>query len=179
MRQVAAAGVEDVTLVVGDGARGLPEEAPFDAINVAAAGDITSAGTVTLTAATAVATAGDVNATGAVFYDAGTDITSSGNIVTASTATFTADNDIASTGTVTATLEVEAPSLQEALPVAVHVVEALVGHRARVRRIAATDSYRQVLENDRLGASDASGPADEPQKTVAQSSLMLTTVQPC
>ena len=32
-----AAGVADVTLVVGDGARGLPEEAPFDAINVAAA----------------------------------------------------------------------------------------------------------------------------------------------
>jgi protein-L-isoaspartate(D-aspartate) O-methyltransferase len=27
-----------VTLVVGDGTRGLPEEAPFDAINVAAAG---------------------------------------------------------------------------------------------------------------------------------------------
>jgi protein-L-isoaspartate(D-aspartate) O-methyltransferase len=33
-----AAGVENVTLVVGDGSRGLPEEAPFDAINVAAAG---------------------------------------------------------------------------------------------------------------------------------------------
>jgi protein-L-isoaspartate(D-aspartate) O-methyltransferase len=33
------AGVEDVTLVVGDGSRGLPEEAPFDAINVAAAGE--------------------------------------------------------------------------------------------------------------------------------------------
>jgi protein-L-isoaspartate(D-aspartate) O-methyltransferase len=32
-----AAGVENVTLVVGDGARGLPETAPFDAINVAAA----------------------------------------------------------------------------------------------------------------------------------------------
>ena len=32
------AGVENVTLVVGDGSRGLPEEAPFDAINVAAAG---------------------------------------------------------------------------------------------------------------------------------------------
>jgi protein-L-isoaspartate(D-aspartate) O-methyltransferase len=31
------AGVENVTLVVGDGSRGLPEEAPFDAINVAAA----------------------------------------------------------------------------------------------------------------------------------------------
>jgi len=31
------AGVENVTLVVGDGARGLPEAAPFDAINVAAA----------------------------------------------------------------------------------------------------------------------------------------------
>jgi len=33
-----AAGVENVTLAVGDGARGLPDEAPFDAINVAAAG---------------------------------------------------------------------------------------------------------------------------------------------
>jgi protein-L-isoaspartate(D-aspartate) O-methyltransferase len=31
------AGVENVTLLVGDGSRGLPEEAPFDAINVAAA----------------------------------------------------------------------------------------------------------------------------------------------
>ena len=31
------AGVRNVTLVVGDGTRGLPEEAPFDAINVAAA----------------------------------------------------------------------------------------------------------------------------------------------
>ena len=36
---LAAAGVENVTLVVGDGSLGLPEEAPFDAINVAAAGD--------------------------------------------------------------------------------------------------------------------------------------------
>jgi protein-L-isoaspartate(D-aspartate) O-methyltransferase len=32
-----AAGVRNVTIVVGDGARGLPETAPFDAINVAAA----------------------------------------------------------------------------------------------------------------------------------------------
>jgi protein-L-isoaspartate(D-aspartate) O-methyltransferase len=32
-----AAGVANVTLVVGDGARGLPDAAPFDAINVAAA----------------------------------------------------------------------------------------------------------------------------------------------
>jgi protein-L-isoaspartate(D-aspartate) O-methyltransferase len=32
------AGVDNVTLVIGDGSRGLPEEAPFDAINVAAAG---------------------------------------------------------------------------------------------------------------------------------------------
>jgi protein-L-isoaspartate(D-aspartate) O-methyltransferase len=32
------AGADNVTLVVGDGSRGLPEEAPFDAINVAAAG---------------------------------------------------------------------------------------------------------------------------------------------
>lgn len=31
------AGVRNVTLLVGDGSRGLPEEAPFDAINVAAA----------------------------------------------------------------------------------------------------------------------------------------------
>jgi protein-L-isoaspartate(D-aspartate) O-methyltransferase len=38
-KALAAAGVENVTLVVGDGSRGLPEEAPFDAINVAAAGD--------------------------------------------------------------------------------------------------------------------------------------------
>ncbi|MEA2381730.1 MAG: protein-L-isoaspartate(D-aspartate) O-methyltransferase [Solirubrobacteraceae bacterium] len=36
---LARAGVENVTLVVGDGSRGLPDEAPFDAINVAAAGD--------------------------------------------------------------------------------------------------------------------------------------------
>jgi len=34
---LAAAGVENVTLVVGDGTQGLPEAAPFDAINVAAA----------------------------------------------------------------------------------------------------------------------------------------------
>jgi protein-L-isoaspartate(D-aspartate) O-methyltransferase len=32
-----AAGVTNVTLLVGDGTRGLPEEAPFDSINVAAA----------------------------------------------------------------------------------------------------------------------------------------------
>jgi protein-L-isoaspartate(D-aspartate) O-methyltransferase len=32
-------GVHNVTLIVGDGSLGLPEEAPFDAINVAAAGD--------------------------------------------------------------------------------------------------------------------------------------------
>jgi protein-L-isoaspartate(D-aspartate) O-methyltransferase len=36
---LARAGAENVTLVIGDGSRGLPEEAPFDAINVAAAGD--------------------------------------------------------------------------------------------------------------------------------------------
>jgi protein-L-isoaspartate(D-aspartate) O-methyltransferase len=35
---LARAGVDNVTLTVGDGSRGLPEEAPFDAINVAAAG---------------------------------------------------------------------------------------------------------------------------------------------
>jgi protein-L-isoaspartate(D-aspartate) O-methyltransferase len=34
---LAAAGVENVTLVVGDGSRGLPEHAPYDAVNVAAA----------------------------------------------------------------------------------------------------------------------------------------------
>jgi protein-L-isoaspartate(D-aspartate) O-methyltransferase len=38
-RALEAGGVENVTLLVGDGSRGLPEEAPFDAINVAAAGD--------------------------------------------------------------------------------------------------------------------------------------------
>jgi protein-L-isoaspartate(D-aspartate) O-methyltransferase len=32
-----SAGVENVTLVVGDGSRGLPEHAPYDAINVTAA----------------------------------------------------------------------------------------------------------------------------------------------
>jgi protein-L-isoaspartate(D-aspartate) O-methyltransferase len=32
-----AAGVDNVTLMVGDGTRGLPEHAPYDAINVAAA----------------------------------------------------------------------------------------------------------------------------------------------
>jgi protein-L-isoaspartate(D-aspartate) O-methyltransferase len=35
---LAAAGVHNVTLVLGDGTRGLPESAPYDAINVAAAG---------------------------------------------------------------------------------------------------------------------------------------------
>jgi protein-L-isoaspartate(D-aspartate) O-methyltransferase len=34
---LAAAGVTNVTLVVGDGSAGLPERAPYDAINVAAA----------------------------------------------------------------------------------------------------------------------------------------------
>jgi protein-L-isoaspartate(D-aspartate) O-methyltransferase len=37
-RNLDAAGIDNVTLIVGDGTRGLPEEAPFDAINVAAAG---------------------------------------------------------------------------------------------------------------------------------------------
>jgi protein-L-isoaspartate(D-aspartate) O-methyltransferase len=37
-RSLAAAGVENVELLIGDGTRGLPEAAPFDAINVAAAG---------------------------------------------------------------------------------------------------------------------------------------------
>jgi protein-L-isoaspartate(D-aspartate) O-methyltransferase len=36
-RNLDAAGIRNVTLIVGDGARGLPETAPFDAINVAAA----------------------------------------------------------------------------------------------------------------------------------------------
>ncbi len=36
-KNLAAADVHNVTLLVGDGSRGLPEEAPFDAINVAAA----------------------------------------------------------------------------------------------------------------------------------------------
>ena len=35
---LARAGVDNVTLTVGDGSLGLPEAAPFDAINVAAAG---------------------------------------------------------------------------------------------------------------------------------------------
>ena len=34
---LAAAGVDNVTLLVGDGTLGVPDEAPFDAINVAAA----------------------------------------------------------------------------------------------------------------------------------------------
>ena len=34
-----AAGVENVTLSVGDGSRGLPEHSPYEAINVAAAAD--------------------------------------------------------------------------------------------------------------------------------------------
>jgi protein-L-isoaspartate(D-aspartate) O-methyltransferase len=37
-RNLAEAGIANVTLIVGDGTRGLPDEAPFDAINVAAAG---------------------------------------------------------------------------------------------------------------------------------------------
>ena len=35
-RALAAAGIENVTIVQGDGAGGLPDRAPFDAINVAA-----------------------------------------------------------------------------------------------------------------------------------------------
>jgi protein-L-isoaspartate(D-aspartate) O-methyltransferase len=34
---LAAAGIDNVTLIVGDGSRGYPREAPYDAINVAAA----------------------------------------------------------------------------------------------------------------------------------------------
>jgi protein-L-isoaspartate(D-aspartate) O-methyltransferase len=37
-RALERAGVENVTLLVGDGSRGVPGHAPFDAINVAAAG---------------------------------------------------------------------------------------------------------------------------------------------
>jgi protein-L-isoaspartate(D-aspartate) O-methyltransferase len=37
-RNLESADVHNVTLIVGDGTRGLPDEAPFDAINVAAAG---------------------------------------------------------------------------------------------------------------------------------------------
>ena len=36
-KSLRAAGVENVTLLVGDGSRGLPEHAPYEAINVAAA----------------------------------------------------------------------------------------------------------------------------------------------
>lgn len=37
---LAAAGVANVTLIVGDGRRGYPEAAPYDAINVAASGEV-------------------------------------------------------------------------------------------------------------------------------------------
>src|SRR4051794_2219030 len=43
---LARAGVTNVTLTVGDGSRGLPDEAPFDAINVAAAGEREGLGTL-------------------------------------------------------------------------------------------------------------------------------------
>lgn len=36
-RSLDLAGIDNVTIVAGDGARGLPEHAPYDAINVAAA----------------------------------------------------------------------------------------------------------------------------------------------
>jgi protein-L-isoaspartate(D-aspartate) O-methyltransferase len=36
-RTVSELGIDNVTFIVGDGAEGLPEQAPFDAINVAAA----------------------------------------------------------------------------------------------------------------------------------------------
>jgi protein-L-isoaspartate(D-aspartate) O-methyltransferase len=41
-RALELAGIDNVTLVAGDGAAGLPEHAPYDAINVAAAaaGDV-------------------------------------------------------------------------------------------------------------------------------------------
>ena len=37
-RNLEAAGIDNVTLLVGDGAAGVPEAAPFDVVNVAAAG---------------------------------------------------------------------------------------------------------------------------------------------
>ena len=43
-RNLAEAGIDGVTLIVGDGTRGLPEDAPFDAINVAAAGSAEALG---------------------------------------------------------------------------------------------------------------------------------------
>jgi protein-L-isoaspartate(D-aspartate) O-methyltransferase len=43
-RNLQDTGVENVTLHVGDGTRGLPEAAPFDAINVAAAGSAEALG---------------------------------------------------------------------------------------------------------------------------------------
>ena len=45
-RNLAATGVENVTLVVGDGSAGLPAEAPFEAINVAAAASEAAAHTL-------------------------------------------------------------------------------------------------------------------------------------
>jgi protein-L-isoaspartate(D-aspartate) O-methyltransferase len=39
-RNLEAAGIDNVTLVVGDGTRGVPAAGPFDAINVAAAGSL-------------------------------------------------------------------------------------------------------------------------------------------
>lgn len=36
-KSLAAAGIDNVTLIVGDGSRGYPDAAPYDAINVAAA----------------------------------------------------------------------------------------------------------------------------------------------
>jgi protein-L-isoaspartate(D-aspartate) O-methyltransferase len=43
-RSLQDAGIDNVTLIVGDGTRGLPEIAPFDAINVAAAGSAEALG---------------------------------------------------------------------------------------------------------------------------------------
>lgn len=45
VRSLEAAGIDNVTVVVGDGAAGLPDRAPFDAINVAAtaSGDVPEA----------------------------------------------------------------------------------------------------------------------------------------
>ena len=45
VRSLERAGIDNVTVLVGDGAAGLPEQAPFDAINVAAtaSGDVPAA----------------------------------------------------------------------------------------------------------------------------------------
>lgn len=46
------------------------------------------------------------------------------------------------TGKVTATVTVEAPTLAEAMPVAVQLAETVMGHQARLRRMTSTASSR-------------------------------------